>query len=203
MCHATIIAGNWNIKNAVELRWSAGDQWVATVQLPAGGVYEYKWVENTQWLAPAMQQAQQMHWQCRRQSWLTRACARFLCLRGALHSLYCTAARRHNPPSIMARLAGTSFPPRDGPTLALTNARQSDSSWACTDQPLLQMLKWQASPSSPACLSCALPPKLVLLPRRYVLIDYETKQALEWQMGSNAVLAVVVSESEVSVFDNW
>jgi hypothetical protein len=38
---------------------------------------------------------------------------------------------------------------------------------------------------------------------QYVLIDYETKQALEWQLGSNAVLAVVVSETEVKVFDNW
>ncbi len=72
-------AGAWNIKNAVELRWTAGDQWVASVPLPAGGVYEYK----------------------------------------------------------------------------------------------------------------------------YVLIDYETKQALEWQSGSNAVLAVVVSETDLDVYDNW
>ncbi|KAJ9519208.1 hypothetical protein QJQ45_017865 [Haematococcus lacustris] len=71
--------GSWNLRNSVELRWSAGDQWVATVHLPAGGVYEYK----------------------------------------------------------------------------------------------------------------------------YVLIDFETKQALEWQNGSNAVLAVVVSETEVNVYDNW
>lgn len=71
--------GSWNLKDALELRWTAGDQWVATVPLPAGGVYEYK----------------------------------------------------------------------------------------------------------------------------YVLIDYETKKALEWQMGSNAVLAVVVSETDVNVYDNW
>jgi hypothetical protein len=38
---------------------------------------------------------------------------------------------------------------------------------------------------------------------KYVLIDYESKQALEWQLGSNAVLAVVVSETEVKVVDNW
>ncbi len=72
-------AGDWNLKTAVDMRWSPGDLWVATVQLPAGFVYEYK----------------------------------------------------------------------------------------------------------------------------YVLVDYSSKTALEWQAGSNAVLAVVVSETDVSVFDNW
>lgn len=38
---------------------------------------------------------------------------------------------------------------------------------------------------------------------KYVIINYETKQALEWQSGSNAVLAVVVDEARVEVFDNW
>lgn len=38
---------------------------------------------------------------------------------------------------------------------------------------------------------------------KYVMVNYETKEALEWQSGSNAVLAVVVDEDEVAVFDNW
>ena len=37
----------------------------------------------------------------------------------------------------------------------------------------------------------------------YVIINYETKEALEWQNGSNAVLAIIVDDTEVDVFDNW
>lgn len=72
-------AGSWTLQNAVEMRWTAGDVWVADVKLPAGAVYEYK----------------------------------------------------------------------------------------------------------------------------YVLIDFATKKAIEWQGGSNAVLAVLVSDTEVNVIDNW
>ncbi len=39
-----VLAGNWNLRSALELRWTAGDVWVANVQLPVGGVYEYKYV---------------------------------------------------------------------------------------------------------------------------------------------------------------
>jgi len=38
---------------------------------------------------------------------------------------------------------------------------------------------------------------------KYVIINYETKEALEWQNGSNAVLAIIVDDTEVEVFDNW
>lgn len=36
--------GSWDLGKALELTWSEGDRWIATVELPAGGVYEYKWV---------------------------------------------------------------------------------------------------------------------------------------------------------------
>jgi len=38
---------------------------------------------------------------------------------------------------------------------------------------------------------------------KYVIINYETKEALEWQNGSNAVLAIIADDTEVEVFDNW
>lgn len=36
--------GSWSLDKAVELRWAEGDQWTASVALPAGEVYEYKYV---------------------------------------------------------------------------------------------------------------------------------------------------------------
>ncbi|GAX79511.1 hypothetical protein CEUSTIGMA_g6952.t1 [Chlamydomonas eustigma] len=36
--------GSWTLAKALELTWSAGDFWTAKVQLPAGGVFEYKYV---------------------------------------------------------------------------------------------------------------------------------------------------------------
>lgn len=35
-------AGAWDLNKAVELKWSEGDRWVMTMDLPAGAVYEYK-----------------------------------------------------------------------------------------------------------------------------------------------------------------
>ncbi|GIL47784.1 hypothetical protein Vafri_3909 [Volvox africanus] len=36
--------GSWDINKALVLNWTEGDRWVATVELPAGAVYEYKYV---------------------------------------------------------------------------------------------------------------------------------------------------------------
>ncbi|KAG2483610.1 hypothetical protein HYH03_017552 [Edaphochlamys debaryana] len=36
--------GNWDINKALDLHWSEGDRWLATIELPAGSVYEYKYV---------------------------------------------------------------------------------------------------------------------------------------------------------------
>eukprot|EP00198_Chlamydomonas_reinhardtii_P007488 XP_001696825.1 predicted protein [Chlamydomonas reinhardtii] len=36
--------GNWDINKALVLSWTDGDRWVATIELPAGSVYEYKYV---------------------------------------------------------------------------------------------------------------------------------------------------------------
>jgi hypothetical protein len=37
-----IPAGAWNLAKAPFLRWSEGDLWNVTMELAAGGVYEYK-----------------------------------------------------------------------------------------------------------------------------------------------------------------
>ncbi len=34
--------GNWDVNKALQLQWTEGDRWVATLELPAGAVYEYK-----------------------------------------------------------------------------------------------------------------------------------------------------------------
>jgi hypothetical protein len=36
--------GSWIISQAAVMNWSDGDMWNATVEIPAGGVYEYKYV---------------------------------------------------------------------------------------------------------------------------------------------------------------
>ncbi|KXZ45404.1 hypothetical protein GPECTOR_55g310 [Gonium pectorale] len=36
--------GNWDINKALDLSWTEGDRWLATLELPAGSVYEYKYV---------------------------------------------------------------------------------------------------------------------------------------------------------------
>ncbi|PNH01901.1 Phosphoglucan, water dikinase, chloroplastic [Tetrabaena socialis] len=36
--------GLWDINKALVLAWTEGDRWVATLELPAGSVYEYKYV---------------------------------------------------------------------------------------------------------------------------------------------------------------
>ncbi|GLC37067.1 hypothetical protein PLESTB_001395300 [Pleodorina starrii] len=36
--------GSWDVNQALVLQWTEGDRWVATVELPAGAVYEYKYV---------------------------------------------------------------------------------------------------------------------------------------------------------------
>jgi hypothetical protein len=35
-------AGAWNLSKAPFLKWSDGDLWNVTLELAAGGVYEYK-----------------------------------------------------------------------------------------------------------------------------------------------------------------
>ena len=37
-------SGSWSLPKALELSYTAGDTWSATVALPAGGVFEYKYV---------------------------------------------------------------------------------------------------------------------------------------------------------------
>lgn len=37
-------AGSWVLADGPEMEWSPGDLWRADVALPAGGVYEYKYV---------------------------------------------------------------------------------------------------------------------------------------------------------------
>lgn len=34
--------GSWDVNKALQLQWTEGDRWVATIELPAGAVYEYK-----------------------------------------------------------------------------------------------------------------------------------------------------------------
>jgi hypothetical protein len=36
--------GSWLVTKSLELQWAEGDFWTATVTLPAGFVYEYKYV---------------------------------------------------------------------------------------------------------------------------------------------------------------
>jgi hypothetical protein len=36
------VPGAWNLAKAPFLRWSEGDLWNVTMELAAGGVYEYK-----------------------------------------------------------------------------------------------------------------------------------------------------------------
>lgn len=36
--------GSWDVNKALQLQWTEGDRWVATIELPAGAVYEYKYV---------------------------------------------------------------------------------------------------------------------------------------------------------------
>ncbi|EFJ42805.1 hypothetical protein VOLCADRAFT_97031 [Volvox carteri f. nagariensis] len=36
--------GSWDINKALNLDWTDGDRWIAAVELPAGAVYEYKYV---------------------------------------------------------------------------------------------------------------------------------------------------------------
>ncbi|CAL8471033.1 g10575 [Coccomyxa elongata] len=36
--------GSWQLRDGPDLRWTEGDNWRATVELPAGTVYEYKYV---------------------------------------------------------------------------------------------------------------------------------------------------------------
>ena len=36
--------GNWALQHAPELQWSDGDRWHVSIDLPANGVYEYKYV---------------------------------------------------------------------------------------------------------------------------------------------------------------
>lgn len=40
------LAGAWNLAKAPFLRWSEGDLWNVTMELAAGGVYEYKCVQT-------------------------------------------------------------------------------------------------------------------------------------------------------------
>jgi len=42
-----------------------------------------------------------------------------------------------------------------------------------------------------------------VLEYKYVVIDYESKEPLSWQSGSNAVLALELEEEQVDVHDNW
>jgi hypothetical protein len=39
---APAAAGAWNLAKAPFLRWSEGDLWNVTLEVAAGGVYEYK-----------------------------------------------------------------------------------------------------------------------------------------------------------------
>lgn len=39
---ACVPAGCWDLNKAVDLQWTEGDRWMATMDLPAGSVYEYK-----------------------------------------------------------------------------------------------------------------------------------------------------------------
>lgn len=36
--------GAWQLRDGPDLRWTEGDNWRATVELPGGTVYEYKYV---------------------------------------------------------------------------------------------------------------------------------------------------------------
>ena len=36
--------GSWIMVDGPELKWTEGDRWHAAISLPAGGVYEYKYV---------------------------------------------------------------------------------------------------------------------------------------------------------------
>ncbi len=36
--------GAWQLRNGLDLNWTEGNNWVADVELPAGAVYEYKYV---------------------------------------------------------------------------------------------------------------------------------------------------------------
>lgn len=38
------VAGAWQLKDGPDLQWTEGDNWRATVELPGGTVYEYKYV---------------------------------------------------------------------------------------------------------------------------------------------------------------
>ena len=38
---------------------------------------------------------------------------------------------------------------------------------------------------------------------KYVVIDFNTKQAVMWQTGANSVLAVDMDEAQLDVHDNW
>lgn len=38
----SMLTGAWNLAKAPFLRWSEGDLWNVTMELAAGGVYEYK-----------------------------------------------------------------------------------------------------------------------------------------------------------------
>ncbi len=38
------LLGGWEVAAAPELRWNKGDVWTATLQLPAGAQFEYKFV---------------------------------------------------------------------------------------------------------------------------------------------------------------
>jgi hypothetical protein len=41
-CLVAAAAGAWNLAKAPFLRWSEGDLWNVTLEVAAGGVYEYK-----------------------------------------------------------------------------------------------------------------------------------------------------------------
>ena len=38
------LAGSWQLSQSLELKWSEGDQWTASIELPAGRIAEYKYV---------------------------------------------------------------------------------------------------------------------------------------------------------------
>lgn len=42
LCLCMHTTGAWNLAKAPFLRWSEGDLWNVTMELAAGGVYEYK-----------------------------------------------------------------------------------------------------------------------------------------------------------------
>ncbi|MEW5305813.1 MAG: hypothetical protein WDW36_008330 [Sanguina aurantia] len=38
------LSSSWKLSDALDLKWTDGDKWTATIDLPAGSVYEYKYV---------------------------------------------------------------------------------------------------------------------------------------------------------------